>query len=311
MEYIKGFTFAPFAGAGNFDTTEARESLRLMKERTGANFVTFVPGGLQKTAHSEDILYTTDRTMTDDELCNMIDYAKKLGLRVALKPTVNCMDGTWRAFISFFDEDVVCEPKWGNWFKSYTDFQVHYARIAKEHGCELFIAGCELVMSEHREKEWRDVIAAIRSVYDGAVSYNTDKYQEHNVSWWDCVDIISSSGYYPLADWDRQLDRIEAVVEKYNKPFFFAETGCMSVAGSPEVPNNWEVKGESDLDGHAVWFDEMLSKCMKRPWLKGICIWSWSNHLYDEADINNQKNYEVYLKPAERVINAYYCNKEA
>ena len=51
-----------------------------------------------------------------------------------------------------------------------------------------------MVMSEHREKEWREVIAAIRECYDGTVSYNTDKYQEDRVKWWDCVDVISSSG---------------------------------------------------------------------------------------------------------------------
>ena len=70
------------------------------------------------------------------------------------------------------------------------------------------------------------------------------------------------------------------------------------------------MKGKSDLNGHAAWFDEMLTKCMKRQWLKGVCIWSWSNHLYAESDIENQKNYEVYLKPAEKVINTYYSNKE-
>lgn len=62
----------------------------------------------------------------------------------------------------------------------------------------MLIAGCEMVMSEHREKEWREVIAAIRECYDGTVSYNTDKYQEDRVKWWDCVDVISSSGYYPV-----------------------------------------------------------------------------------------------------------------
>lgn len=37
------------------------------------------------------------------------------------------------------------------------------------------------------------------------------------------MDVISSSGYYPIHDWENQLDRIERVVKKYQKPFFFAE----------------------------------------------------------------------------------------
>ena len=104
---------------------------------------------------------------------------------------------------------------------AYSLFQLHYARIAEETRCEMFIAGCEMVMTEHREAEWRKVIESIRSVYNGPVSYNTDKYQEDHVKWWDCVDVISSSGYYPENDWENQLDRIERVVNKFQKPFFF------------------------------------------------------------------------------------------
>ena len=132
---------------------------------------------------------------------------------------MNCKNGEWRAYISFFEHDVPCESKWGNWFSSYTKFQTHYAEIAQKEECDMLIAGCEMVMSEHREKEWREVIAAIRECYDGTVSYNTDKYQEDRVKWWDCVDVISSSGYYPIQDWEQELDRIEAVVKAYHKPF--------------------------------------------------------------------------------------------
>ena len=164
MEYICGFTFAPFCGAGVLDSASAKESLKQMQERTGADFVIFAPNGVQKNAHSEEICYTSEATMTDEELVEMIAYAKELGLRVALKPTANCADGTWRAFISFFDYDVVCEAKWSNWFPSYTAFQLHYANIAEKTGCEMFIAGCEMVMTEHREKEWRKLISDIKEV---------------------------------------------------------------------------------------------------------------------------------------------------
>lgn len=166
------------------------------------------------------------------------------GIRVGLKPTVNCKDGTWRAYISLFEHDVPCEPKWENWFASYVEFQTHYARIAEEEQCDIFIAGCEMVMTEHREKQWREVIASICREYHGLVSYNTDKYQEDQVSWWDCVDMISSSGYYPIDQWEQELDRIEKTVLKYQKPFFFAEAGCMSRKGSGMVPNNWKLQGE-------------------------------------------------------------------
>ena len=187
MQMIKGITFAPFSRRGKLDTKAARASLRNLKKLTGANLIILVPNGLQETPQSETIARETQANATDEEFLSIIEYAHSLGLSVALKPTVNCMNGTWRAHISFFDKDVPCEPKWSNWFASYTAFQLHYAALAEKSGCEMFIAGCEMVMSEHRDAEWRKLISDIKEVYHGPVSYNTDKYQEDNVTWWDCV----------------------------------------------------------------------------------------------------------------------------
>ena len=306
IPFICGVTFAPFAPAGSFTQERARHSLRMMKENTHANFIILAPNGLQETPQSEEICYTSAATMTDDELKSMIEYAHSLDLRVALKPTANCKNGTWRAHINFFDEDVPCEPKWSNWFDSYMKFQRHYARISQEMGCEMHIAGCEMVMSEHREKEWRQTIAEIRDEFKGLVSYNTDKYQEHNVHWWDCVDVISSSGYYPIDDWENQLDRIETVVNHFQKPFFFAEAGCMSTSGSKNVPNDWSIRGNIDLKGQADWYQAMFDACEKRSWVNGCVLWSWTDRLYPANQAAHRCDYEIYSKPAEQVINNYY-----
>ncbi len=307
MEFIKGITFASFARKGLLASEEAHRSLDNLVARTNANLIIIVPFGLQETAHSEKIEY--DMTCGDDELAEFIDYAHKKGLMVALKPTVNCRNGTWRAHINFFDEDVPCEPKWCNWFSSYTDFQLHFARIAEKAGCEMFIAGCEMVQTQRREAEWRKLIGDIKSVYSGPVSYNTDKYQEHNVSWWDCVDIISSSGYYPINDWENQLDRIEKVVKKFGKPFFFAESGCMSVKGSNLVPNDWSVKGDVDLQGQADWYKAMFAACEKRDWVKGFGVWDWAGRQYSVQDAMTHGGYDIYAKPAEQVVAEFYGRK--
>lgn len=306
--YICGMTFAPFAKQGSFSDEKTYESLRIMKESTNANSIILVPNGLQDTPQSEEICYSSVATMTDDELKKMIKYAQDIGLDVMLKPTVNCKNGTWRAHVNFFDEDVPCEGKWGNWFAAYTDFQLHYARISQEMGCSMHIAGCEMVMSEHREQEWRQLIADIRTEYKGLVSYNTDKYQEHNVKWWDCVDVISSSGYYPIDDIDNQLDRIEQVVKKFNKPFFFAEVGCMSVEGSKNVPNDWTVRGDIDLEGQALWYEAMLTASEKRDWVGGFAFWSWMDRLYQQNQGVKRGDYEIYGKPAEAVVKRHYQN---
>lgn len=306
MDEIRGFTFAPFAERGMLASDGAKKSLQQMQERTGCSTVILVPAGLQETAHSTGIDWTGEKSMTDGELVSMIGYAKSLGLRVILKPTVNCLDGTWRAYISFFDTDVPCEPKWGDWFASYTAFQCHYADIAEACGCDMFLTGCEMVMTEHREREWRALLQEVRRHYHGPVGYNTDKYQEGNVTWWDAVDVMASSGYYPIGRWKEELARIEKTVRKFQKPFFFAESGCMSAKGSSLVPNDWTHAGAADPGEQAAWYEDALSAVSGADWCSGIAFWSWGPSLLnlqgDEAD----RSYEVYGKPAEKVVHHYF-----
>ena len=306
MDFVKGITFAPFYRRGALDTNEARESFDYMIEHTGADFVILAPAGLQDTAHSEDVCYTSSATLSDEEIIGMIRYAKKRGIRVALKPTVNCKNGVWRAYISFFERDVICEPKWSRWFSSYTEFQTHYADIAEAEGCEMFITGCEMVMSEHREEEWRQVIGEVRKHYTGMVSYNTDKYQEDNVTWWNCLDVISSSGYYPIDRWEQELNRIEHVVEKYQKPFFFSEAGCMSRAGSKNVPNNWEIQGELRLEEQTEWYQAMFEACSRRKWVNGFALWEWAPFVPDPARAVKDSSYQICKKPVQEIIRKWY-----
>lgn len=306
MEYIKGITFGAFAKRGSFAQEAAYQSMDCLIERTCANFIILVPAGLQDTPQSEQIDYGSSATLSDEELIRMIDYIHGKGLRAAIKPTVNCKNGTWRAHISFFDKDVPCEPKWSNWFASYRDFQIHYAKIAQQTGCEMFLAGCEMVMSEHRETEWRNLISDIRTVYSGPVSYNTDKYQEDNVTWWDCVDVISSSGYYPIDDWDSQLDRIEKVVQKFEKPFFFAEAGCMSSNGASKVPNDWTLQGTLDLNEQARWYQRMFETAGRREFVQGFCLWDWQWKQHSTQEALQDKGYDFYEKPAEAVVREFY-----
>ena len=76
LGYIKGITFAPFHKRGSLSTQTARDSFDYMIEHTAADFVILAPVGLQDHAHSEEICYTSSATFSDEELINMIRYAK-------------------------------------------------------------------------------------------------------------------------------------------------------------------------------------------------------------------------------------------
>ena len=304
-EQFCGMTWGWTGVRGTWATPEAEHSLSKLVG-LNVNWVGIAFGALQATAQSTDIRFGEQPTVTDEEVRWAIRESKAQGLKVCLKPVVNVADGTWRAFIGFFDEEVPGEPSWADWFASYSRFLVHYARIAEEEGCEMLCVGCEMVQSDRRELEWRALIAEVRAVYTGLLAYNCDKYQEDRVTWWDAVDIISSSGYYPMGHWDAQLDRIEAVVSRENKPFFFMESGCPSRAGSSARPNDWALEGAPSEVEQAEWYRDALDTCAKRPWVQGFMLWDWPARLYALDDAAHNDDYCIYGKAAEAVVRQHY-----
>lgn len=272
---IKAVNFAPFARRGALDTEAARAELARMQNATGADTVIFCPAAVQNGPFDEKIDFTGAYTTGDAELLSITGFARERGLRVFWKPTVNCLDGTWRARIDFFDHEVPCETGWRNWFPAYTAFQLHFAKLAQQAGIDCLILGCEMTHTERREADWRNLIAAVRAVYTGTLTYNCDKYSEDHVPFWDALDAICSSGYYPIDDLPRQMDRIEQVVRRYGKPFFFAEAGCMRIAGSARCPNDWTLQGAPDEEEQDRWYQALFAAAADRPWFGGIGLWDW------------------------------------
>jgi hypothetical protein len=303
--YVAGMTWGWVGIRGSWDTSASALSMQTMAQSTGINWVTIAFAALQDTAQSTEIHWRDAPTVTDQEVLAEIRRAKSLVLQVCLKPVVNCADGTWRAHINFFDIEVPPEPKWSDWWASYTEFIVHFARIAQETGCEMFCVGCEMVQTDRRADEWRRLIAEVRAVYAGVVTYNCDKYQEDHVTWWDAVDVISSSGYYPVGHWEEQLDRIEAVVRREGLPFLFMEAGCPSREGSQHLPNDWKHPGAASTAAQEEWYREAFTATEKRDWVGGFVLWDWPAVLPD-GNPEQDTDYTIHRKPAAALVREHY-----
>jgi hypothetical protein len=308
--YIAGMTWGWTGVRGTWTGEQAERSMRLMAERLNVNWTAITLGALQDHPQATEIKFREAPTVTDEEVISAIREAKQLGLAVCLKPVVNCANGTWRAHINFFDADVPCEPKWSDWFAAYNEFILHYARIAEQTGCEMLCIGCEMVQTDRREQEWRELITQVRQVYSGSITYNCDKYQEDRVKWWDAVDIISSSGYYPIGDWERQLDRIEQVVRSHGKPFFFMEAGCPSREGSQHLPNDWGLPGAPSEEVQRAFYETMFAAADKREWIGGFMLWDWPAKLYEESRAAANDDYCMFGKQAEATVRSYYTAKQ-
>lgn len=306
MRYLNGCTFGFMSRRGFTQREEWKNSLRLMKEETGCEAVILPVAALQDHAYSTKVDYDTPDVMSMDDVRAVAKEARSLGMRVVIKAMVNCRDGYWRAYIRFFDSYVPTEPTWEQWFGSYGEFVVDLARTAQEIQAEMFCVGCEMVGADHRAAEWRKLIADVRQVYTGTVTYNCDKFQENNVTWWDAVDAISSSGYYPIDQLEEHFTRIEQVAEKFDRPFFFMESGCPSRKGSEYVPNNWAFGGEQCLDSQTQWYQAYVDALLRHPKIRGCVWWDWSAmRLYPIERAFTDAGYAIYGKPAARVLREY------
>lgn len=306
--YVAGMTWGWTGVRGTWATEEAAGSLSLMADH-GVTWTALAYAALQETAQSTEVRFAEEPTVTDDEIVWAVREAKSLGLKVCLKPVVNVADGTWRAHIGFFDRDVPGEPTWSEWFASYREFILHAARIAEAEGCEMLCIGCEMVRADAREQDWRELVAAVRAEYSGLVTYNCDKYQEDRLTWWDAVDVVTSSGYYPIDRWGAELDRIEAAVAAAGKPFLFMEAGCPSREGSAARPNDWSLAGAPSGAEQLRYYEAMFAACDARPWVRGFMLWDWPARLYAREEAASDDDYCPYGKPAGDYLRRAYLRR--
>jgi len=305
---IKSFNFITWDWSRDVKVEDAKKEIDYQVEKCGVNTITFAFSAQQEHCYSTEIDWIGSHMPNLSELSQLISYAREKGLKTIVKPMLNVNDGYWRAYIRFFDEDVPCEPKWKDWFKSYNDYLLYYGQVSQENNVDLMIIGCEMVGTDHREDEWRFLISKLREIYSGKLTYNCDKYQEHNVKWWGALDYISSSGYYPSGCISQQLDRIEMVVNKYNKPFFFAEGGCPSTMNAGKNPNDWTIVngGISSEDEQYDFYKEFLKESSKRKFVKGFCLWDWPINSPKDKSEKLAGDYSVKFKKAETIISEFF-----
>ena len=313
--FIKGMTYGWNSTRGAYQTSAAVDSMKKLSE-TGSEWIALSFYTLQDSYSSTKIDFDYGHTMTDKDIRFAVKQAKSLGLKVCLKPVVNSRDGIWRARIGFPDEAV---DKWDKWFTSYTNFLLHYAEIAQELGCEMFCLGCEMVQTERKTEHWIQVIEEVRKVYKGPLVYNANHGTEEGIEWFDHVDIIGTSAYYPVANkpgdseenmvenWLNVKDKMIKLYERFQKPILFVEIGCRSALGCASMPWDFEHKelpfNESE---QANFYSSVMKVFWDEPWFAGFFWWDWSTELYPIEEAKANRGFDIYGKQAGEVLKTWY-----
>ena len=241
-------------------------------------------------------------------------------------------------------------------FSTYAHWAAYYARIAQEEGAELFSLGTETdnLMRTRTSgsawpteflEEWRSVVAAVREVYDGAVTYDmlygalVDKNPPGISYVWDDLglDVVGVSAYFRLfegqpdgvptadeltASWERVFtDYLAPVRALYpTKPIVFLEFGYIDLPGASVSPAGGEydtrVWIDTDHNGlddgqeeQAAIYEALLRTASGMPsLLNGVFLWGHMiapDYVWEQT-FARMREISVREKLAASVVTAWY-----
>jgi len=304
--FLNAYTYGFCEKKGFTQGSAWRWSLRELARTTGCNAIILPVCAWQDHTYSTQVDSQGPEVMDAEDVRRVCDCARELGLRLILKAMVNCRDGYWRAYIRFFDQPVPVEPGWDAWFAAWNDHVCRVADMAEENRVDMLCIGCETVGADHREREWRRLIEMVRRRYRGPLTYNCDKYQEDRIGWWDALDVISSSGYYPVDALDDNFARIQDVTRRVGKPFMFMECGCPARDQSQYRPNDWRFGGATSQEAQAQWYQAFTKAIDRFPFVRGTGWWDWpATGLYPAETGPDQDGYCTYGKGANDILRRF------
>jgi hypothetical protein len=251
----------------------------------GANWVQIHPyasvtreGRLRRQRWLEDS--TPPRWLT-----RPIAEAHRLGLKICITPHVAPWRAGWgwRGDIRFESTD-----QWTQFFADYREWITLLARIC--HDADAFTVGSELDQTiVTHEADWRAIIAAVRTETKAALTYTANWPDYQRVPFWDALDVISISAYFPLVEhqriptnpeinqaWLRIRGEVQAYAHSQQRPVVFMDLGYDQGLNAAREP--W-VDGDGRPGGRAL-----QARCLDRALaavdapgddLVGAFLWKW------------------------------------
>lgn len=290
-------------------------------------WIAVMPFGWQQTPTtphiSRDPAEAEPWAPSDASLERTIRHARQRGLRVLLKPHLwLTASRAWRAEIAMPDE-----AAWQQWFASYEAFLLHYATMAERLGVELLCIGTELHASvAQRPDDWRQLIAAVRAVYSGQLTYAANWDGEFEaVTFWDALDFIGVQAYFPLSEaaqptapelvagWQPHVARLREVQEKYQRPVLFTEVGYRSAEQATAQPWAWEGLGTwaaASALTQAAAYEALFEVFWDEPWFAGAYLWRWQGR-HPPPGLLAARAFTPQHKPAQNIMARWFHPRQA
>lgn len=218
-------------------------------------------------------------------LAGAVRLAREAEVELFWKPHLGYWGSfAWRGAIEFGDD----EQAWRRFFDGYRAFIVDQARFAQRHGVPLFAVGVETEKTTGREREWRRIVAAVRQVYSGRITYAANWDSLDAVPFWDALDLIGVHGYFPISHerdpdletlrrgWDRPLTELGALAERTGKRVLFAEIGYNrnpDAAALPWLHDILDTEAARALRARLI--QAAIDRLEAAPFVEGMFWWKW------------------------------------
>jgi hypothetical protein len=313
--YAHNWQYGGLKGYGSSASLSSKKELKQM----GIGWVSLTPFGWQRDLTSTQIHYRTafGAGETDSRLLREIKQARRLKMKVMVKPHIWISYSKWRGHIKPAGKD-----GWKRWFASYEKFILHYARLSQKAKADSFVFGVELVTASKRNRTlWLTLIQKLRKVFKGKLVYAANWDEVFHVVFWDKVDVIGVQFFAPLS---KQLQptysdlvkgvkghfaRYRKVSRKYKKPVVLTEVGYRSTAFSWINPAAWPEhlkpsERRFEQVGQAAAYAAVMEVARSADFLQGLFIWKWF------TDVNTREEGRVGFSPrkklAQKVLRAAF-----
>ncbi|MBA7522351.1 hypothetical protein ES705_14469 [subsurface metagenome] len=257
IPFQNGMSFTTW-GAYSFNSTEAKNQILEMKE-IGIEWVAVNIWWVQKSITSTEI-YPGDWTDTAENITAFFEYVHSKDMKILFKPMLDSQDKIWRSYIEATPE----------WIEEYSDFIKYTAEIAENGSVEIFSIGCEMGNWQVHTEDVIELIAEVREIFSGELTYAANHDSFWYIDWWDKVDIIGVDAYFSftldyeptLEDmievWNGFYDDFEIFQKKWKKPILFAELGCQNRDGCNIAPNDVKFNDNQDEEEFQMFYKSLF-----------------------------------------------------
>jgi hypothetical protein len=289
-EFFKGMTVSCQTWGIEWQTPEMAKTLDELKS-LGVNSVAIHPyAQIQNDGHVVFRNIDNHRHITVP-----LDWARDRGLSVTLVPHIAYWGSrfSWRGEINFADAE-----EWDRFFTDYETWMVEMAQIAEAHGAAILCVGLEFTYAQKFDGRWRKIIAAVRNVYHGKLTYGSNWGEYKDVKFWDALDYIGVLAYFPLtkivdpsaaeiaAAWEKRCAELERFSRANDgKRFLFVEIGYNESARAAAEPWGFKSGGEHAAEVQQRCIEAALGLTGRHPFLAGMFWWKWFPDLpHDEKE---------------------------